>query len=91
MADIDDVRVYKVAEIAEITGMSKRAILDDCRSGTVEHVHRGNLRGMTARQLALFLARFSEGAAATQPTAVDEVAQARKASRKNVARRSRVA
>lgn len=74
-------RVYRISEVAQMTGMSQRSILDDCRAGRVEHVHRGDLRGMTAPQIKQLVDNYVEGgdpAAARSATATDAVQMSRR-------------
>lgn len=42
---------YTLAEVAEMTGFPLRPLLDDCRAGRVEHIHRGRERYMTPEQV----------------------------------------
>jgi hypothetical protein len=83
-------RVFPLREVAAMTGMSHRALLDDCRADRLEHVHRGDLRGMTRRQIALLVARYSRGGdlAAPSTAAGDDLAEARRLSRQSGARRA---
>ena len=80
--------VIPLDEVAQRTGMSHRAILNDCRAGRVEHVHRGNLWGMTQRQIALLIERYSSGGDPHQPTEVSGLDAARAATRNGAARRA---
>lgn len=82
-------RVFPLREVAQMTGMSYRALLDDCRADKLEHVHRGDLRGMTKRQIAILVGRYSRGGDLSTPEeATDALAEARRMSRASGARRS---
>jgi hypothetical protein len=83
-------RVFPLREVAEMTGMSHRALLDDCRADKLEHVHRGDLRGMTRRQVAILVGRYSRGGDLEAPgRKPDELDVARQMSRNSGAKRGR--
>jgi hypothetical protein len=56
-----DDRVYSLPEVSNRTGFALRQLREDCRADLVEHVHRGDFRGMTSRQIAILVARHSSG------------------------------
>lgn len=88
VSSASDRDVIPLAEVAKRTGMSHRAILDDCRADRLEHVHRGDLRGMTERQIAVLVQRYTRGGdlhVSTAPTGLDA---ARAATRNGAARRA---
>lgn len=59
--DNGDDRVYSLPEVSDRTGFALRQLREDCRADLVEHVHRGDFRGMTSRQIAILVARHSSG------------------------------
>lgn len=56
---LDEVRVYSLAEVAAITGMSKSALEGGCREGRFEHVRPGRSVGMTVDHIRKLVARFT--------------------------------
>lgn len=87
-------RVYSLEQVAEMTGLSLRAIQLACRASEVEHVHHGKTRGMTLRQIDLLVAHNTNGTTSgpLKTLAIeDELDQARAASRRSGARRGRKA
>jgi hypothetical protein len=52
---VEEVRVYSFVEVADITGMSRDSLEQDCRAGRLEHTHRGRKRGMTLAQIRKLL------------------------------------
>lgn len=54
-ADLSDLRLYTLAEVAEHTGLSLRHLTDGARARRFEHVHRGKARLMTAKQIRKLL------------------------------------
>lgn len=78
----DDV-VYTLEEVAARTKFSLIELQRDCRSGLIEHTHRGRLRGMTSRQIALLVHRHRDGGdLAKAPTPANEYEAALQESRK---------
>jgi hypothetical protein len=81
-------RVYPLEEVAIRANMSLRSILDDCRAGRVEHIHRRDFRGMTAPQIEALIERYIEGGDGTTTTQHHSSA-ALQGSRRNAQRASR--
>lgn len=75
-------RLYTLEQVAEMTGFSLRALQRKCRAGTVKHVHDGRTRGMTLRHIDLLVESFETGETIRSAVEVDEVEQARIASRR---------
>lgn len=59
--EIGEDRVYNLHEVAERTGFAHRQLVLDCRANLLEHVHRGDFRGMTSRQITLLVKRHAQG------------------------------
>lgn len=81
--------LFLVADVAAMTRISKRRILDACRSGELDHVHAGGRRLMSQQQIDAMVAHFSTGV--TKPAAakaLDGVAAVLQASRRNAARQT---
>jgi hypothetical protein len=57
----EDLRVYTLKEVAELTHFSHRVLEHLCRQDVIEHVRLGRKRGMTARQIGVLILRFSQG------------------------------
>ena len=79
---------YRICDVARMTLISERRILDACRNGELDHIHAGGRRLMTQTQIDAMLAKYSTGVtAAAAAEATDELEQARQATRRNAARR----
>lgn len=80
---------YRVADVAQMTGVSLRRLLDSCRSGEVDHIRMGGRRLMTQAQIDAMLTQYSTGITAeAKREPVDELEQARVASRRNASRQT---
>ncbi|MGX6605582.1 helix-turn-helix domain-containing protein [Micromonosporaceae bacterium Da 78-11] len=53
---------YRIPDVAAMTHISARRIVDACRSGDIDHIHAGGRRVMTQAQIDAMLAFFSTGA-----------------------------
>ena len=75
-------RVYPLEEVAEMTTISLRELQKLCRADKVEHFWHGRSRGMTIPQIEQLVATYRTGKTVQAMTELDEVEQARAASRK---------
>lgn len=87
VTEADRPKVYPLSEVAEMTLLGERWLLDECRTGRAQHVQRGGRRGMTAAQIWALIDRHSEGGdpATVAPTTLSAVQM----SRRNAARTRR--
>jgi hypothetical protein len=80
-SDLADFFVIPLAEVARRTPWTERSLLDDCRAGVIDHVHRKGSYGFTPAQLDALIARYTEQGAGEPPSAAqreaDELAEAR--------------
>jgi len=87
---------YTLPQVAKMTGLSLRSIERGCRNGTIKHLPKGEgtkrvHRVMTRTQVdALIAQRETAATPAAQPAPkhADELAEAREATRKRLARRT---
>jgi hypothetical protein len=86
-------RFTPLREAAEITGWSERSLLDDCRAGRIDHVHRRGVYSFLPEQFHALLTEHVFTAVNEAKTAaqreVDELELARKANAERTARRGR--
>lgn len=88
---LDDVQTFPIPDVAAMTNIGKRRILDACRADKLEHVNAGGTRSMTVAQIAAMLRYFSTGATTAPPAPVepvDPLRQAREKSRRIAARQT---
>jgi hypothetical protein len=83
-----ELRVYTLEEVARLTHFSLRFLTVACRGGELIHTRQGKFRGMTRAQIRNLLDLYSEGGAEGAGLPLDDLEQARQASRRN-ARRGR--
>lgn len=74
---------YTLREVAALTGLPYRPIVDECRAGMHAHVHKGGRRTMTPDQIKALLAKYTEEPASE---ALDRRSAARARAAKRVAR-----
>jgi hypothetical protein len=53
---VEQHRVLPLTEVAQITGISLRKLEIECRAKRLDHIHDGNMRGMTLEQVDLLIA-----------------------------------
>lgn len=94
---VDNEDVFTLDQVAEKTKVAHKTLLKECRAGRLEHVHRGQLRGMTREQIAKMLKQYTvtpgvvADATFDEPDEPTELQQAMDATRRIAARRRRVA
>ncbi|MFJ8687360.1 hypothetical protein [Micromonospora wenchangensis] len=80
-ASLADFYVIPVAEVAARTPWSERSLIDDCKAGVIDHVHRKGSYGFTPAQLDSLIATYTRRGNGTPATAAeveaDELAAAR--------------
>jgi hypothetical protein len=54
--ELPDQPTFTLAEVAQVSGFTRRSIEDACRDGRIAHRHFGRQRVLTRDQLAAFLA-----------------------------------
>lgn len=85
---------YTLPEVARMTGLSLRSIERGCRNGTIKHLPKGDgtqrvHRRMTRAQVDVLLADRETGPTVTAPPEpVDDLAEARAATRERLSRRT---
>ncbi|WP_203743869.1 hypothetical protein [Actinoplanes cyaneus] len=81
------VRVYTLAEVAELTGASLGQLRDDCRARRLTHFRRGRTIGMTLAHIEEFVAVHTILAA--KIAAMSELEEVVMMSRRNARRGTR--
>ncbi|GIJ30739.1 hypothetical protein Vqi01_59010 [Micromonospora qiuiae] len=79
--DLADCYVIPAAEVATRTGWSERSLIDDCKAGMIDHVHRKGSYGFTREQLSALIAQYTRKGCGPKKSAAevaeDELAAAR--------------
>lgn len=78
---------WPIADVAAMTHISKRRILDACRAGQLEHIKAGGRRVMTRPQIDALLAKFKMPVE-VRPEPADDMAEAIRLSRRNANRQT---
>ncbi|MET0419574.1 MAG: hypothetical protein ABW022_26465 [Actinoplanes sp.] len=79
-------RAYSLEEVAQRTGLAVTSLVKECRAGRLEHVHKGDFRGMTPLQVSKMLEKYS--CTGESSAAKDDIAQARAQSARTANRRT---
>jgi hypothetical protein len=82
-----DVCTYRIADVAQMTHISQRRILDACRAKKIAHIHAGGRRLMTQSQIEAMLTFFT-AAASQVPVSADPREQVRQSSLRAAARQT---
>lgn len=53
--------LYSLTEVAELTGLTKRWLADQCRAGKIDHTHIENSRRMTLDQIDSLIGSHRRG------------------------------
>lgn len=86
----DERLLIPLAEVAERTGWSERSLLDDCRSGVIDHVNRRGNYSFTRQQVDALISRYTIAGSGEPMTAVQREADELEAARQyNASQRGR--
>lgn len=77
-----------LAEVAQLTGWSERSLLDDCRSGVIDHVNRRGNYSFTRQQVDALVSRYTVAGSGEPMTAAQREADELEAARQYNARQS---
>lgn len=80
-AEWADLLVIPLTEVAKRTPWTERSLLEDCRAGVIDHVHRKGSYGFTHEQLDALITRYTRKGGGEELSAAqreaDELAAAR--------------